>query len=64
VLLNLDLSAREATIACAMIVVSFPCMPVTVLAIREIGVRRTAVILMIGAVLPLLVAAALNVILS
>ena len=64
VLLNLDLSAREATIACAMIVVSFPCMPVTALAIREIGVRRTAVILMIGAVLPLLVAAALNVILS
>ena len=63
VLLNLDLSAREATIACAMVGVSFPCMPVTSLAIREIGLRRTAVIFMVGAVLPLLVAAALNIIL-
>ncbi len=64
VLLNLDLSAREATIACAMVGVSFPCMPVTSLAIREIGLRRTAVIFMVGAVLPFLVAAALNIILS
>jgi len=64
VLLNLDLSSREATIACAMVCTSFPCMPVTALALHEIGLKRTAVIFMIGAVLPALVAMALNVILS
>jgi ferrous iron transport protein B len=64
VLLNLDLSAREATIACAMVCTSFPCMPVTALSLREIGLRRTAIIFMIGAALPVLVATALNLILS
>jgi len=63
VLLNLELSSREATIASAMVSVSFPCAPVTALALGEIGARRTGFIFLLGAVFPLAVAALLNLVL-
>lgn len=42
VLLNLPLSAREATIAAAMVSVSMPCLPVSVLIWRELGGKSLA----------------------
>jgi len=60
VLMNLDLTPREATLACVMVCLSFPCAPVITLSLREIGVRRTLAIFLTGAVMPLLAAVLLN----
>lgn len=48
VLLNLNLTPREATIAISMIALSLPCLPVMVMTIREIGVKGLIKILMLG----------------
>jgi ferrous iron transport protein B len=48
ILLNLDLSAREATIAISMIALSLPCLPVMVMTVREIGFKGLAKVLAIG----------------
>jgi len=60
VLLNLDLLPREATIACVMVCLSWPCAPVAVLCQREIGFGRTLLIFALGTALPLLAAVLLN----
>lgn len=59
-LLNLDLSPREATIACVMVCLSFPCAPVIALSQKEIGLWRTTFIFLLGAALPLSSALLLN----
>lgn len=48
VLLNLNLTPREATIAIAMIALSLPCLPVMVMTVREIGARNLIKILAMG----------------
>jgi len=48
VLLNLPLSAREATIAGAMVSLSLPCLPVSILIARDFGWRWLVVILGMG----------------
>jgi len=63
VLLNLPLDAREATIACTMVALSFPCLPVSVLVWKELGWRDLLKILALAACLPILVGAVLNIIL-
>ena len=55
VLLGLELSAREATIAAAMVLVSLPCLPVAIMCWRELGGRQTVRIWAVALVLPLFV---------
>lgn len=63
VLLNLDLSAREATIALSMIALSLPCLPVMVVTVRELGYQSLLKILLMGLATSALVGVALNLIL-
>jgi len=63
VLLNLPLNAREATIACTMVALSFPCLPVSVLIWKELGRRDFFKILALAAFIPILAGAVLNIIL-
>lgn len=63
VLLNLPLDAREATIACAMIALSFPCLPVSILSYRELGGRNFLKIMGIAGALPVAVGLILNLLL-
>ena len=63
VLLSLPLSAREATIACSMVSLSYPCMPVSVLIMREMGWKSLAGVLAMATFVPLLVGMTLNMIL-
>jgi ferrous iron transport protein B len=48
VLLNLNLTPREATIAIAMVAMSLPCLPVMVMTIREIGLKNLLKIVALG----------------
>jgi ferrous iron transport protein B len=63
VLLNLDLSAREATIALSMIALSLPCLPVMVVTVREMGFSSLTKILLMGFITSALVGISLNLIL-
>ncbi|HCF51205.1 MAG TPA: hypothetical protein DER60_13045 [Syntrophomonas sp.] len=63
VLLNLSLSPREATIAITMIALSLPCLPVMTMIVKEMGAKRLAFILAMGAISSFLVGVALNLIL-
>ena len=63
VLLNLDLSAREATIALSMIALSLPCLPVMVVTVRELGFGSLVKILLMGFATSAFVGIALNIIL-
>jgi len=63
ILLNLDLSAREATIAISMIALSLPCLPVMVMTVREIGFKGLAKVLAIGMSTSILVGIILNLLL-
>ncbi len=63
VLLNINLTPREATIAIAMISLSLPCLPVMVMTVREIGFKGLIKILIIGFITSFIVGAALNIIL-
>ncbi len=63
VLLNINLSPREATIAIAMISLSLPCLPVMVMTIREIGAPGLAKILIMALITSFLVGTGLNLIL-
>lgn len=63
VLLNLNLTPREATIAISMIALSLPCLPVMVMTIREIGVKGLVKILMLGFLTSFTVGIVLNLIL-
>ncbi len=63
ILLNLDLSAREATIAISMIALSLPCLPVMVMTVREIGFKGLARVLAIGMSTSILVGIVLNLLL-
>jgi len=60
VLLNLPLTPREATIACTMVALSYPCLPVSVLITKEIGWRSLLTVLIIATVLPLSAGIVLN----
>ncbi len=48
VLLNLNLTPREATIALSMIALSLPCLPVMVVTVRELGLKSLFKILLMG----------------
>jgi len=63
VLLNLPLTAREATIASSMVALSFPCLPVTILSIKELGLSDTAKVFGIALLAPVIAALVLNLIL-
>ncbi|KUG04726.1 ferrous iron transport protein b [hydrocarbon metagenome] len=63
VLLNLNLTPREATIAIAMISLSLPCLPVMVMTVREIGAKGLVKILIMGIITSFLVGTGLNLIL-
>jgi len=63
ILLNLDLSAREATIAISMIALSLPCLPVMVMTVREIGFKGLTKVLAIGMSTSILVGIILNLLL-
>ncbi len=63
VLLNINLTPREATIAIAMISLSLPCLPVMVMTVREIGAQGLVKILVMGIITSFLVGTGLNLIL-
>ena len=63
VLLNIPLTPREATIAISMIALSLPCLPVMVMTIRELGVRRLVQILGMGFATSFTVGVLLNILL-
>lgn len=63
VLLNLSLDSREATIAVAMIVLSLPCLPVSVMIVREAGGKALAKIMAMGLAVSFTVGALLNLLL-
>jgi len=63
VLLNLDLTAREATIALSMIALSLPCLPVMVVTVRELGFKSLIKILLMGFTTSAVVGVVLNLIL-
>ena len=63
ILLNLNLNAREATIAISMIALSLPCLPVMVMTVREIGFKGLGKVLAIGMTTSILVGIVLNLIL-
>ncbi|MEQ8236409.1 MAG: ferrous iron transporter B [Syntrophomonadaceae bacterium] len=63
VLLNLSLDPREATIAVAMIVLSLPCLPVSVMIVREAGGKALAQIMAMGLAVSFTVGALLNLLL-
>ena len=60
VLLNLPLTPREATISAAMISVSMPCAPVSVLLVREMGWRTALFIVLLALCISLAVGLVLN----
>ncbi len=62
-LLNLNLGVREATIACAMILVTFPCLPNSVILWRELGFKKFLAIFALAGFLSLSVGIILNLIL-
>jgi len=62
-LLNLNLGVREATIACAMILVTFPCLPNSVILWRELGFKKFLAIFFLAGFLSLLVGVILNLVL-
>lgn len=63
VLLNLSLDPREATIAIAMIALSLPCLPVSVMIVREAGGKALVRILALGLGVSFMVGVALNLLL-
>lgn len=63
VLLNLTLSPREATIASAMIMLSLPCLPLTIVLIRELGWRDFLKIFIMALFTPIIIGFLLNLIL-
>lgn len=63
VLLNLPLTSREATIAVSMVSLSMPCTPVSVLLVKEMGLRTALFILMLALGVSLGVGLVLNVVL-
>ena len=63
VLLNLALTAREATIASTMVALSWPCLPVLVLVAKEMGMKAIYMLISVGLALPLGVGLLLNLIL-
>ena len=63
VLLNLQLSPREATIAISMIALSLPCLPVVVITWREMGGRALTRILAMGLAVSFSVGVVLNLLL-
>ena len=62
-LLNLNLDVREATIACAMILVTFPCLPNSVILWRELGFKKFLAIFFLAGFLSLAVGMILNLVL-
>jgi ferrous iron transport protein B len=62
-LLNLNLGVREATIACAMILVTFPCLPNSVILWRELGFKKFLAIFALAGFLSLSVGIILNIVL-
>lgn len=63
VLLNLNLTPREATIALSMIALSLPCLPVMVVTVRELGFKSLLKIIMMGFATSAVVGILLNLIL-
>ena len=63
VLLNLQLTPREATIAISMIALSLPCLPVVVITWREMGGRALTRILAMGLAVSFSVGVVLNLLL-
>lgn len=63
VLLNLNLTPREATIAITMIALSLPCLPVMTMITREMGWKSLFTILTLGVFSSILVGGALNLLL-
>lgn len=63
VLLNLPLSAREATIATSMIALSMPCLPVSFLVFKEFGWKTLIYIFAIAILISLTVGITLNLLL-
>jgi ferrous iron transport protein B len=60
VLLSLELTPRQATIAASMVCVSFPCLPVVVLCWRELGGRRCGQLLALATLLPVVTGGCLH----
>ena len=63
VLLNLELTHREATICAAMLMLSFPCVPVTACLAHEAGASRVAKVFFLSAVEMTLTGLTLNAVL-
>ena len=63
VLLGMPLSPREATIASAMVALAFPCLPASLVTIKELGGRALAFLFVLGTAMPLLTGIVLNVVL-
>ncbi len=63
VLLNLNLTPREATIALSMIALSLPCLPVMVVTVRELGMKSLLKILLMGLATSAMVGILLNLLL-
>ncbi len=63
VLLNLPLSAREATIATSMIALSMPCLPVSILVLREFGWKTLVRVFVTAILISLTVGITLNLLL-
>jgi len=63
VLLNMSLTVKEATIACAMVMVSVPCLPNSVILWKELGFKRFLQIFILGGALSCLIGIILNFIL-
>ncbi|MGE5485291.1 MAG: ferrous iron transport protein B [Ignavibacteriales bacterium] len=63
VLLGLPLTPREATIACTMVSLSYPCLPVSVLILREMGWKGLLGVLAVATCVPVVVGITLNLIL-
>ncbi len=64
VLMNLPLGAREATIAGAMVSVSMPCLPVSILIGKELGFRSMVKIFLMALLLSFSVGIVLNLLLK
>lgn len=63
-LLNLNIGTREATIACAMILVTFPCLPNSVILWRELGFKKFLAVFALAGLLSIIVGMILNTVLT
>lgn len=63
VLLGMPLSPREATIASAMVALGFPCLPASLVTLKELGAKALAFLFILGTALPLLTGVVLNAVL-